>query len=255
MTVSAEARTPIIDAQVRIGASRDVTLTAETVLASMEEYGIDISLISPSEAQVVVDNDEGNRAVAAAAALSGGRLLPYAVANPWLGADRARDTLARARDGGAVALFLDPSLQGFDPFDGLVDPLLDFAAEEGWFVYVRSGTPPHATPLVIASVARRYPDTKFILGRMGATDFWTDVIEALQYAPNMYGETVYNAWDLILNVVRETEGVGSERVVFGSDSPYATQRFEIDRMRAWPIPDEEKSLVLGGTIASWLAAR
>ncbi len=243
----------IIDAHVRVGHSRDVVLTAEQLITSMDAAGIDRALITPPEAAVAFENRAGNQEIAALAAASGGRLLPYAVATPWQGAQRAVDELARARDAGAVALSIDPSLQGFDPFDGLVDPLLDFAAEQGWFVYVRSGTPPHAVPLVIASLARRYPSTPFLLGRTGATDFWTDVSSALGYAPNLYAETVYNPWDLTLELLRTTEGIGADRIVFGSDSPYGSQRFEMERMRSWPLDDQERSRILGGTLASWLA--
>lgn len=246
---------PVIDAHVRIGSSRDVELTVDGLLETMAATGIDLALIAPSEAQIAYDNAEGNRAVTQAAAASDGRLLPYAVATPWQGAARALDALRAARDAGAVALCLDPSLQGFDPFDGMADPLIEFAADHGWFVYVRTGTPPHATPLVVASVARRHPQTPFLMGRTGATDFWTDVAESLRYAPNLFGETVYSPWDLALEGLRVDPTIGIRRVVFGSDAPYATQRFEMERMRSWALPDAERDLVLGGTIAAWLGDR
>jgi len=253
--VAEPGRSPVIDAHVRLGASRDVELTVDALLSTMAASGIDLALVAPSEAQIAYDNVEGNAAVAAAAAASGGRLLPYAVATPWQGAARALDALRAARDAGAVALCLDPALQGFDPFDGIADPLIEFAVEQGWFVYVRTGTPPHSTPLVIASVARRHPGTPFLMGRTGATDFWTDVAESLRYAPNLFGETVYSPWDLALEGLRLDPTVGISRVVFGSDAPYATQRFEMERMRSWAIPDAERELVLGGTVAGWLGDR
>lgn len=245
----------VIDAHVRLGESRDVTLTAEVLLDSMDAAGVDVALVAPSEAQIAYFNREGNSAVAKVSAASDGRLLPYAVATPWQGAERAIDVLKAARDEGAVAMCLDPALQGFDPFDGTADPLIEFAVEQGWFIYVRTGTPPHATPLVIASVARRHSGGIFLMGRTGATDFWTDVAEALRYAPNLFGETVYSAWDLALDALRQDPTVGVHRVVFGSDSPYATQRFEMERMRDWPIPTHEKNLVLGATVAGWLGPR
>jgi uncharacterized protein len=244
----------VIDTHVRIGASRDVSLEVDELLASMDAAKIDVALISPSESQIAFHNREGNDAVASASARSDGRLLAYAVATPWQGRQAALDELSRARDLGAVALCVDSGLQGFDLFDGLADPLFEFAAESGWFVYVRTGTPPHAVPLVLASVARRYPETPFVMGRSGATDFWTDVTAALQYAPNLYAETVYNPWDLTLEVIRTTDRIGSGRLVFGSDSPYATQRFEMARMEAWPIDAAERAMVLGGTVSAWLAS-
>ena len=96
--MSATAKTAVIDAHVRVGHSRDVTLTAEQLLESMHASGIDRALIAPPEAAVAFDNRVGNAEVAAVAAASGGRLLPYAVATPWQGAGRAVDELARARD-------------------------------------------------------------------------------------------------------------------------------------------------------------
>lgn len=245
----------VIDAHVRLGESRDVTLSAEILLDSMDAAGVDVALVAPSEAQIAYFNREGNGAVAKASATSDGRLLPYAVATPWQGSDRAIDVLKEARDEGAVAMYLDPTLQGFDPFDGTADSLIEFAVEQGWFIYVRTGTPPHATPLVIASVARRHGGGIFLMGRSGATDFWMDVAEALRYAPNLFGETVYSPWDIALNSLRQDPTVGVHRVVFGSDSPYATQRFEMDKMRNWPIPNHEKNLVLGATVAGWLGSR
>ena len=245
----------VIDAHVRLGASRDVVLTADELLSSMDAGGVDVSLIAPAEAEVAFHNDDGNARVAAIAAASGGRMLAYATATPWQGARRAVDVLSRARDAGAAALCLDPALQGFDPFDGLADPRIEFAIEEGWFVYIRTGTPPHATPLVIASVARRYPEGTFLMGRTGATDFWTDVAEAFRYAPNLFGETVYSPWDLALDALRADPTVGSARIVFGSDSPYATQRFELQRLREWVLPGTERATVLGGTVAGWLGDR
>lgn len=245
----------IIDSHVRFGVSRDVTLHLDGLLESMESCGVDVSIVSPSESQCVLDNELGNSLTTEAARQSNGRVLAYAVASPWHGAHRAFEILSRARDDGAVGLFLDPTLQGFDPFDGMALPLLEFAANEGWFVHVRTGTPPHATPLVVASLARRFPEVPFVMGRMGATDFWTDVIEALRYAPNLYGETVYNPWDLTLDRIRETNDIGTARLVFGSDSPYSTQLSELHRLRSWPLPDAEKQMVLGGTIQQWIGTR
>jgi hypothetical protein len=110
----------IVDAHVRIGQHRECALTVEMLVATMDRVGIDHALIAPSEAQIAVDNRAGNTATTAAAEASGGRLIAYAVANPWRGA--AVDELAWARDHGARALAVDSSLQGFDLLDGLVDP-------------------------------------------------------------------------------------------------------------------------------------
>src|SRR6478609_4466818 len=152
----------IIDGHATVGANRDVELSAVALVESMDRLGIDVALVSPPEPFMPLRNREGNELVAEAAAGSGGRLLPYAVASPWLG-DEAVEELRRAHAAGARALKLDPALQGFDLHDGLADPLIEFAAAVHWPIYVRTGTPPHGLPLQLAWLAGRHPDAWFMM--------------------------------------------------------------------------------------------
>lgn len=241
----------IIDAHVRLGQGREVALAAEELLANMDRLGIDKAIVAPDERCIAQDNRVGNRLVAAAAASSDGRLIPYAVANPWRGTD-AIDELERALDAGARALNVDAALQGFDLLDGLVDPLLEFAQEAGWFVYVRTGTPPTALPLPLATLARRYPDLPFVMGRSGATDFWIDAAPALRYAQNLYGDTCYAPWDTVLSEFAKDPEIGTSRLVFSTDAPYAVPEAELRRIVEWPITDDERSDVLGDVISRLL---
>lgn len=241
----------IIDAHVRIGAGRDASLDPADLLATMDALGIDQAVVAPSERCIAYDNREGNETTAKAARESDGRLLAYAVANPWRGR-AALDELDRARDAGAVALAVDSVLQGFDLLDGLLDPLLDFAATAGWFVYVRTGTPANALPLPLASLARRRPELPVVMGKSGATDFWIDAIPALLHAPNLYGDTSYAPWDTVLSGFLAEPGIGAGRLVFSTDAPYTVPLAEVGRIRDWPIDPEQKAAVFGGTVARLL---
>ncbi len=241
----------IIDAHVRLGPGRSAALDVAELTATMDRLGIDRALVAPGEYATAWDNRGGNDLVTAAAAASGGRLIAYAVANPWAGAD-AVDELARARDLGAAALAVDPALQGFDLLDGLVDPLLAFARDAGWLVYVRTGTPPHAVPLPLASLARRWPSLTFVMGRSGATDFWIDAAPALRHAPNLYADTSYAPWDTVLSEFARDPEIGPGRLVFSTDAPYTAPPAELARITDWPIPAADRAAVLGGTLARLL---
>jgi predicted TIM-barrel fold metal-dependent hydrolase len=243
----------IVDAHVRIGHCREAALTPSALLASMDELGIDVALIAPDERCIAVANREGNALTTAAAATSGGRLRAYAVANPWYGA-AALDELQRAADDGAVALAVDAALQGFDLLDGQVDPLLRFAAARGWPVYVRTGTPPTALPLPLATLARRHPDVAVVMGRSGATDFWIDAVPALHHAANLYADTSYAPWDTVLLGFGNDEQIGSGRVVFSTDAPYTVPAAERHRVDDWPLDADARAAVLGGTIRRLLPA-
>jgi predicted TIM-barrel fold metal-dependent hydrolase len=217
----------------------------------MDDLGIDVTLASPAERDIAFSNEAGNAFVCAAAAASGGRILPYAVATPWR--SDAVDVLAKAADAGAVALAVDPTLQGFDLLDGLLEPQLDFAAERGWFVYVRTGTPPAALPLPLATLARRHPELRFLMGRSGATDFWIDAVPALRHAENLVADTSYAPWDTVLTGFALDAAIGTDRVVFSTDSPYTVAEAELKRIRDWTISEEARAAVLATNIQSLLA--
>lgn len=241
----------IVDAHVRLGRGREVALSAETLLASMDELGIDRAFVAPDERSTAYENRAGNEATTAAAAASDGRLLAYAVASPWRG-PAAVDELARARDDGARALAVDSVLQGFDLLDGLLDPLLEFAATADWFVYVRTGSPPNALPLPLATLARRYPQLRFVMGRSGATDFWIDAAPALRHAPNLYGDTSYAPWDTVLTELANDPEIGAGRLVFATDAPYTVPAAELRRITDWPIDAGDRARVLGGNLTQLL---
>jgi uncharacterized protein len=233
----------ILDGHATIGANRDVALDAGELLAQMDALGIGRTVVAPPEPTVPVRNREGNELTAAAVAASGGRMLAWAVATPWLGAEAVRE-LERSRDEGARGLRLDPALQGFDLLDGLADPLLELARESGWPVYVRTGTPPHALPLQVAALAARFPEVPFILGRSGATDFGRDGVPALEAAPNLYADTAHIQWPVSL-----AARVPGARVVFTTDAPFANPGVELARVLEAPLDEPTRRNVLGGTLA------
>jgi predicted TIM-barrel fold metal-dependent hydrolase len=238
----------IVDAHVTVGANRDVALGVDALLAAMDALGIDRALVAPPEPTIPVRNREGNELVAEAARRSGGRLLAYAVASPWLG-DAAVAELEHAAGLGAVALKLDPGLQGFDLLDGLADPLLRFAGEHAWPVYVRTGTPPHGLPLQLASLAQRHPGVAFLMGKSGATDFGQDGPPALAQAPNLYADTAHINWPVAL----AARGAAGGRVVFSTDAPFGDPAVELARVDEAPLDDATRTAILSGNARRFLA--
>jgi len=239
----------IVDGHVRLGTGREVALALDDLLASLDRFGIDGALVAPAEGFIAVSNRAGNEFVAKAARHSGGRLGWYAVANPWYG-PAALEELHRAAETGACALALDPALQGFDLLDGLADPLIEFASRARWPVYCRTGTPAHGLPLQLAELAVRFPETNFIMGRNGATDFWLDALPALHRASNLHADTAYAFADLQLDALVADERVGSQRIVFTSDTPYADPGLELETLRDVQATEDEMRRILGGNLLS-----
>ncbi|MDH4281029.1 MAG: amidohydrolase family protein [Myxococcales bacterium] len=237
----------IVDGHVMIGQSRSANLELPRLLETMDELGIDVALIAPAEQFMPVRNREGNELVARAAAGSAGRLRAYAVATPWLEA-AALEELERAHADGAVALKLDPALQGFDLLDGSVDPLVAFAVEADWPIYVRTGTPPHSLPLQLAWLADRFAEGKFLMGKSGATDFSHDGPTALRWASNLHADSAHVEWPTAL-AASEPDWAGG-RVFFTTDAPFTDPAVELARVTEAPLSADVRAAVLGGTLAS-----
>ena len=238
----------VIDAHVRPPAARP-DIAAAGLLAEMDAAGVDAALVSPAEAEIAVRNREGNDRVLALAAERPDRLLPYAVANPWYGAEAAVE-LDRALTAGAAAVLVNSALQGFLLMDELVDPLIEVARGHRAPVYAHTGTPVHALPLQLAELALRFPDVAFVMGRAGRTDFRMDAAPALESAPNLLADTSHESPHTGLAAL--AAAAGAERLVFASDHPARPMDAAVRRLRNAPLTDADRELVAGATLRGLL---
>ena len=238
----------IVDARCTIGTGRQCALSADDLVRRLDELEIEAAVVSAPDRCLAVANREGNDLVLDACRRHPGRLIGFAGVNPWYG-DAALAELRRAADVGLRGLVLHPPLQGFLLVDDLADPLVAAAGELGMPVYVPTGTPVQALPLQLTELARRFPDTRFLMGHMGHSDFWIDAIPAVAAAPNIYAELSYKQPHTIEDAVRI---LGPDRVVFGSDAPFNDLRLELEKFFATDLDDDARELVAAGTLLSLL---
>ena len=86
-------------------------------------------------------------------------------------------------------------------------------------VLFHDGTPPYATPLQIAAVAEKAPDTTFILGHAGLDDLYADAILACNRLTNIY------LCSCGLSSGRLNDVIGhcpAEKIMFGSDGGFGS---------------------------------
>jgi uncharacterized protein len=239
----------IIDAHTTLGLVDDAPATAEQLVAQMDEAGVDVALVHPDPRETAVAHWAGHDRLLSVCSAFPGRLFCYATANPWFG-EAAVVEVARALDAGAAALALHPFLQGFQPIDRVVDPLLRVAEERGVPVYVHSGTPVASTPFQVGVMARRFPTVAFILGRSGKTDFKADALEVLAQHDNVYGDTSHDF--PLTGMAAQLAAAGGSRLVFTSDFPFSDVRHEVRRVRELPVDQPTLDAVLGLTMKSLL---
>lgn len=225
-----------VDACSTIGQGRGhESRPADQAISEMDQAGIQCAWVHPTEQYTAIQNREGNDFVAGAVASNPERFVGCAVANPWRGAEAAsqlRDAFAC----GLRVLYLAPHLQGFHLSDPIVDSLIEVAIEHRAPVYAHTGTPICAMPFQLAALARRHPSGKFIMGHMGYSDFWYDVVPAAGTAPNVWIETSFIDGDMILEGVKQ---LGAERFVFGTAAPLGGVMPEMRKVQSLTLGDEQ----------------
>jgi predicted TIM-barrel fold metal-dependent hydrolase len=211
----------------------------------MDEHCIDRAVICPVEEQIILHNREGNDLVLALAAQHPNRFVGFAVANPWYGESAVRE-LERALAKGLRGLKLHPTCQGFSVNDPIAYPLLDVVARRGVPVYVHTGTAHFGEPFKVAEAARRYPETPFIMGHSGASDFWYDLPRCHQFAPNILFETSRNG---PANYNHMALNLGADCIVFGSNLPESQYPLEMASIKDVFTAEDDREKILGLNIA------
>ena len=112
------------------------------------------------------------------------------------------------------------------------------------------------TPEKVRNALRQVGPVTLVLAHMGGWCCWEEVPELLADTPALL-DTAFSLrpadaaeddpqWlsdEAFVNLVRT---FGAERVLFGTDSPWADPQTELRHIRALPLSDEEKAAILGG---------
>jgi predicted TIM-barrel fold metal-dependent hydrolase len=171
---------------------------------------------------------EQNRSLAQAAAEEP-RCLFFAAANPWFGGEALRELEASFRELGAAGVAFDTSRQGLHIDSPMIHPLIELARDHNKPVYFHTGVPLFALPLNLAHLAQRFPEVTFIMGAMGVSDYWGDIVPAVRLCPNIWIETSVNA--NVPAVLEDfLEEFGDQKVLFGSSYPYTSYAQECRKL-------------------------
>lgn len=226
-------------------------------LAFMDDAGVRAAVLLAHDG-LFNATPEANDDLARFVAADPGRLIGFGTVHPRNpgAAEELRRCFAEL---GLAGLKLHPWLQGFSMHEAQLDPLCEVVTEFGGILLSHDGTPPYATPLQIAALARRHPGMPVVLGHGGLHDCWREALHALRDTENLYlcicGTPPYAA----RHILRDGP---ADRVLFGTDAglsdkpsqDYAAARVaEID---GWGITPEQRQAMLvdnpGRLLAGWL---
>ncbi len=193
--------------------------TPENILAYMNRFGIDISVLQPIEP---VRSTEDNLA------LVGERLRTFASVHPLHEGWESR--LERYMETGCLGLKIHPIIQRLSPGEPAVFDLLEAYAPHGRPVLLHAGESSYflneRSPSRFGrigdweAVLSSFPQVKFIVAHT-AMEGWKKAITSGERLPNLYVDTSFQSVSHVREALRS---LGKERVLFASDWPFSLQK-------------------------------
>ncbi len=236
--------------------------TPEALVEEMEKNGVDHSVFLPVATNPGQVGKLNAQAIRWMEEYGSRGLVSFAAVHP----DTAelKMVMRGIRNSGLRGIKIHPDYQEtyFDDIRYL--RILDVAAEEGLFVLVHAGMDEvypdqiHCDVKRILHVLEEVECSHLILAHMGGWQMWTDVKKYICGAP-VFMDT---AFSLTGTVSVENRGVygkmlddnqftelvrlhGVDRVLFGSDTPWSSQKENLEWIQKCSLNPEEKTQILG----------
>lgn len=228
---------------------------AESLLASMDRAGIDRAVVCP----IATRPKQFEGILEWTLSLPADRLIGLGSVHP--DADDVAGQVRKTADAGRIGLKLHPMYQDFFVDDPKLDPLYAAAADAGLFIVLHSGYDiafgdnHQADPSRIAAALDRHPDLTLVATHLGGWRAW-DAVREFLVDRTVWIETSFSLeWMPPADAVALIRTLGVERILFGTDSPWADQSEEIRRVRDLDLTDAERDAIFGGNAERFLAGR
>ena len=225
-----------------------------SLLASMDESNIDVSVVCP----IATKPEQVEGILQWCLSIHSDRIMPFPSIHPLT--KKPEKWLRQFRKAGFAGIKLHPMYQDFQADDPRVMPIYKAAAGEGLAVLIHCGRdvafPPdddRATPARVRHVLEAVPALKLIATHMGGWRMWDESDREL-VGGRAWLETSFSLQELPASkALAMIQRHGTDKVMFGTDSPWADQSREIERVRGLGLPPADLEKVLFANAARLLS--
>ena len=222
--------------------------TLSDLLRSMDAAGVDVSVVcsiatNPRQVDPIIRWSEEIRS---------DRLIPLPSVHP------AGDCASQIREiasRGFKGIKLHPQYQSFSVDSEQALPIYQALSETGLLLALHAGWDiafpgdESASPDKIARIVDRFPEMRLVAYHLGGWREWDLVLQHLA-GKNLYFDTSFTLGDASPEMVEKITTIhGWDKVVFGTDSPWADQAEEVAKVRALGLDHQTEQAVLGLTAA------
>jgi len=238
--------------------------TAEELIASMDENGVDLSVVLNmgwvSHELCVETNDY----ILDSIVRYPKRLIGFCNIQPKAG-DAAISELERCAKAGARGVGeMRPDVQGFDLTDKTVmEPLVNTAVENNLIFLTHSSEPVghqyigkgSITPDILYSFVLDFPDLKIVCAHWGGgLPFYALMPEVGKTFTNVFFDTAATVFLYQPQIFKQVSDIiGSDKILFGSDYPLVSQKRIIAQIKSVELTEEDVSKILGGNALKLLS--
>lgn len=226
--------------------------TVDGLKRSMQDAGIDVSVLQPvaTKPSQVRTINEWVKSIQDSEIMSFGTLHPDFT--DW------KDEVKRLVDMGFKGVKLHPDYQEFFIDEERMFPVYEFLFSNGFTILFHAGVdiglkpPYHATPERFCRLLRMFPGGTIIAAHMGSFLYWDEVLELLA-GEDIYLDTSYSLHRLgEERMVELIRAHGASRILFGTDSPWSSQKEEVENFLALPLDKDEQEMILSGNARTLL---
>jgi len=231
--------------------------TADELIASMDEAGVDISVIVNIGWITHELCVETNDYILESIARYPKRLIGFCAVQPQ-SYEAAIAEIERCAKGGIRGVGeLRPDMQLLDFSDKeMMDPFVEIMTKHRLILLTHTSEPVghdytgkgSITPDIIYPLITSYPELTIVCAHWGGgLPFYALMPEVRQAMNNVLFDTAASPLLYSPEIYQQViQLVGADKILFGSDYPLLTQSRMLDEIRALDLPEETKDLILGG---------
>ncbi len=238
--------------------------TAEELIASMDEHGIDRSVILNlgwvSHELCVETNDYILEAIVHYPE----RLIGFCAIQPMAGDKAIKEMERCARNGAKGIGEMRPDVQGFDlKNNAVMKPVIDTAIKHDLIFLTHASEPVghqyfgkgNITPEVIYPFIVNFPDLKLVCAHWGGgLPFYALMPEVAKALSNVYFDTAATPFLYKPQIFKQIADItGSDKILFGSDYPLLSPKRIIDQIDSAELSREDRVKILGGNAQKLLS--
>lgn len=209
-----------------IGGWADVGITGEELIAQMDRFEIEKTVLCHEDNDLVYDMIKKWP----------DRIVGAVYVNPLN--QKTVDDMEKYLQMGFKAVKLNPLRHAYCADTEALDPILEKAKEAGVPVCIHSGHPPYSLPWQIGLLAERHPDVKIMMIHMGhGHGVYIDAaLKMARKYDNIWLEMSGMPMPSKIRAAYET--VGHNRIMFGTDTPFHDPSVEMQKVLVSGVDQE-----------------